>query len=56
MKNTFPRNSFSICTEWIKNDPLFRNEFHIPIIDGQQVIYWNSLGLQPKARSYIEED
>ena len=33
-------------------DPLnkYRNEFHIPVIDGQQVIYYtgNSLGLQPK--------
>ncbi|MFQ3214088.1 MAG: kynureninase [Marivirga sp.] len=60
MKNTF-ENSLAYAQKMDHNDPLkaFRNEFHIPIIDGQQVIYYtgNSLGLQPKrTRSYIEKE
>jgi len=54
-------NSLSFAQQQDKNDPLrhFRNEFHIPVIDNQQVIYYtgNSLGLQPKrTRSYIEKE
>jgi kynureninase len=42
-------------------DPLseFRNEFHIPVIDGKQTLYFtgNSLGLMPKgAQSYLNEE
>ncbi len=43
------------------NDSLahFRNEFHLPVIDGKQTLYFtgNSLGLMPKlAEKYLEED
>ena len=37
----------------------FRNEFHIPVIDGKQTLYFtgNSLGLQPKgASTYLNEE
>jgi len=42
-------------------DPLseFRSEFHIPVIDGKQTLYFtgNSLGLMPKgAQSYLNEE
>jgi kynureninase len=60
MKNTF-ENSLAYAQKMDQDDPLkaFRDEFHIPIIDGQKVIYYtgNSLGLQPKrTRSYIEKE
>ena len=43
------------------NDSLahFRNEFHLPVIDGKQTLYFtgNSLGLMPKlAEKYLEEE
>ncbi len=37
----------------------YRNKFHIPAVNGKEVIYFtgNSLGLQPKStRSYIEQE
>ena len=42
-------------------DPLraFRDEFHIPVIDGKRTLYFtgNSLGLMPKlAQTYVEEE
>jgi len=42
-------------------DPLkeFRNEFHIPLVNGKESVYLtgNSLGLQPKsAKKYIDEE
>ena len=54
-------NSLEFAQNMDKKDPLrsFRNEFHIPVINDQQVIYYtgNSLGLQPKrTRSYIEKE
>jgi kynureninase len=41
------------------NDSLahFRNEFHLPVIDGKQTLYFtgNSFGLMPKlAEKYLE--
>jgi len=43
------------------NDTLaaFRSEFHLPVIDGKQTLYFtgNSLGLMPKAaEKYLEEE
>lgn len=60
MTNTF-ENSLAYAQKMDQNDPLraFRDEFHIPIIDGKEVIYYtgNSLGLQPKrTRKYIEKE
>jgi len=54
-------NSLSFAQSMDQQDPLkhFRNEFHIPVIDEKQVIYYtgNSLGLQPKrARHYVEKE
>ena len=37
----------------------FRSEFHLPVIDGKQTLYFtgNSLGLMPKAaESYLNEE
>ena len=37
----------------------FRDQFHIPVIDGKQTLYFtgNSLGLQPKnAKEYLSEE
>ncbi|MEJ6760349.1 MAG: kynureninase, partial [Flavobacteriales bacterium] len=37
----------------------FRDQFHIPVIDGKQTLYFtgNSLGLQPKnAKEYLFEE
>ena len=44
-----------------QNDPLkaLRDEFHIPVIDGKQTLYFtgNSLGLMPKgAKTYLDEE
>src|SRR5687768_2290930 len=44
-----------------RNDPLkkFRNQFHIPKVNGKASIYFtgNSLGLQPKTtRRYLQEE
>lgn len=55
------QNSLSFAQNMDQQDPLkhFRSEFHIPIIDGKEVIYYtgNSLGLQPKrARGYVEKE
>lgn len=54
------QNTLEYAQKMDQEDPLkkYRNEFHIPIIDGQQVIYYtgNSLGLQPKrTRSFIRK-
>ena len=37
----------------------FRSEFHLPVIDGKQTLYFtgNSLGLMPKAaEKYLKEE
>lgn len=54
-------NSLSFAQEADKNDPLnkWRNEFHIPKINGKESYYFtgNSLGCQPKrARAFIESE
>lgn len=55
------QNTLEYAQKMDQEDPLknYRDEFHIPFIDGQQVIYYtgNSLGLQPKrTRSFIEKE
>jgi len=55
------QNTLDYAQKMDEQDPLknYRNEFHIPVIDGQKVIYYtgNSLGLQPKrTRSFIERE
>ncbi|GAA5025498.1 kynureninase [Marivirga lumbricoides] len=54
-------NTLAFAKKMDQEDPLkkYRQEFHIPVIDGKQVIYYtgNSLGLQPKrTRSFIEKE
>jgi len=54
-------NSLSFARDLDSKDPLahYRNEFHIPQVNGQDSIYLtgNSLGLQPKsARAAIEQE
>jgi kynureninase len=54
-------NSLQFAQSLDEKDPLkaYRNEFHIPKIDGKDCIYFtgNSLGLQPKSTSqFIEEE
>jgi kynureninase len=54
-------NTLTFARKLDKNDPLsrFRNEFYIPVINGEPVIYLcgNSLGLQPKgARAAIDQE
>lgn len=54
-------NSLAFAKQMDQQDPLkgYRKEFHIPVIDGKQVIYYtgNSLGLQPKrTRAFIEKE
>jgi kynureninase len=54
-------NTIEYAKKMDQSDPLkkFREEFHLPVINGQQVIYYtgNSLGLQPKrTRSFIEKE
>ena len=48
------QNTIEYANGLDKNDPLkhFREQFYIPIINGQESIYFtgNSLGLQPKTR------
>ncbi len=51
----------SFAEDLDKSDPLshFRDRFHLPEMDGEQVIYFcgNSLGLQPKSASqHIEQE
>ncbi|MES2689801.1 MAG: kynureninase [Bacteroidota bacterium] len=55
------QNTLSFAQQLDKEDTLakFRNEFHLPVINGDPVIYLcgNSLGLQPKnARAAIEQE
>ncbi|MBK6266607.1 kynureninase [Marivirga sp. S37H4] len=59
--NQVYENSREFAQKMDQQDPLknYRNEFHIPVINGKQVIYYtgNSLGLQPKrTRSFIEKE
>jgi kynureninase len=54
-------NSLAYAQQLDQNDRLasFRDQFHIPVIDGIPVIYFtgNSLGLQPKqTKAYIEQE
>ena len=54
-------NSLTFAQDLDREDPLhhFRDKFHIPRLNDQDVIYFtgNSLGLQPKnTRTYIEEE
>src|SRR5689334_1935974 len=54
-------NTLSFAQSRDANDPLkkFRERFHIPKVDGKEVIYLagNSLGLLPKkAREYAEQE
>lgn len=60
MTNNY-QNTLEYAKKMDQEDPLkhYRDEFHIPVIDGQQVIYYtgNSLGLQPKrTRAFIEKE
>ncbi len=53
------KNNLQYAIECDKNDPLkyFRDQYHIPLHNGKNCIYFcgNSLGLQPKiVREYIE--
>lgn len=55
------QNTLEYAQKMDQQDPLknYRKEFYIPVIDGQQVIYYtgNSLGLQPKrSRAFIERE
>ena len=55
------QNTLEYAQKMDQEDPLkkYRNQFHIPVIDGQEVIYYtgNSLGLQPKrTRAFIEKE
>ncbi len=54
-------NTLAYAKELDAQDPMaaFREQFHHPVIDGKQVLYFtgNSLGLQPKsAREYINKE
>jgi len=54
-------NTLAYAKEQDAQDPMaaFREQFHHPVIDGRQVLYFtgNSLGLQPKrAREYINKE
>lgn len=54
-------NSLAYAQQLDRSDPLaaFRDQFHIPVINGKSVIYFtgNSLGLQPKrTKAYIEQE
>lgn len=54
-------NSLEFARKMDEADPLskFKNEFHIPEIDGKKQLYFcgNSLGLQPKrTQEYIQEE
>jgi len=54
-------NTLAYAKEQDAQDPMaaFREQFHHPVIDGKQVLYFtgNSLGLQPKsAREYINKE
>lgn len=54
-------NTSAYAKEQDAQDPMaaFREQFHHPVIDGKQVLYFtgNSLGLQPKsAREYINKE
>ena len=54
-------NSLAYAQQLDRSDKLatFRDQFHIPVIDGKSVIYFtgNSLGLQPKrTKAYIEQE
>lgn len=54
-------NSLSFAQSLDEKDPLktYRNQFHIPKINGKDCIYFtgNSLGLQPKStRQFVEEE
>ncbi len=58
MNNPYHFNpTITFAKETDEADPLkaFRNQFHIPVKDGKQVLYFtgNSLGLQPKTASNI---
>lgn len=55
------KNTLAYAQQSDNEDPLkaFRNRFHIPKLNGKEVIYFtgNSLGLQPKnTKTYIEEE
>ncbi len=54
------KNTLSFAQEMDKNDPLrqYRNEFHFPKVNGEEVIYFtgNSLGLQPKRTKKFVDD
>ncbi|UII33414.1 kynureninase [Fulvivirga ulvae] len=55
------KNTLAYAQQSDNEDPLkaFRNRFHIPTLNGKEVIYFtgNSLGLQPKnTKTYIEEE
>jgi len=54
-------NTPAFAKEMDAGDPLsrFRNQFHFPVIDGKEVLYFcgNSLGLQPKkVKEYVEQE
>jgi len=54
-------DSLAFAQKMDQNDPLkgYREKFHIPKIDGKEVLYFtgNSLGLQPKStKTFIEEE
>ncbi|MEX1238947.1 MAG: kynureninase, partial [Cyclobacteriaceae bacterium] len=54
-------NSWQFSKKMDKDDPLrsFRNEFHIPLVNGKAAIYFtgNSLGLEPKsAKQYVNAE
>jgi len=54
-------NSFEFAQKMDEQDELkdYRNQFHIPVIDGKETIYFtgNSLGLQPKTtKDYINTE
>ncbi|MBL4651624.1 MAG: kynureninase [Flavobacteriales bacterium] len=54
-------NTLAFAKEMDAKDPLakWRDEFHIPVVDGKEVNYFtgNSLGLQPKrAKHYIDTE
>ena len=55
------QNSIAFAKKLDEQDELkgFRNKFHIPVLDGKEMIYFcgNSLGLQPKSvRKYVEQE
>lgn len=54
-------NSLTFAQKLDQEDPLkgYRDQFHIPVINGKEALYFtgNSLGLQPKStKKYIEEE